>query len=253
MSGPRDYKRFLPAVNRTLIATVDGWRRSGREWWLPVQCVLCGAPGEGRMDLCGACRAELPRLGRACRLCALPLTGADVCGRCQRHPPPFVGAAAVYLYQPPLDALIKQLKFGGRLALARLLGELLAEAWTAARPASLPVDLVVPVPLHPSRLRERGFNQALELARPLARRWDVPLDWRSAARLRATVPQSDLPARLRRRNIRGAFRVDAAVAGRHVAVVDDVMTSGQTLREFAASLRRAGAVSVSVWVGARAV
>ena len=158
-----------------------------------------------------------------------------------------------FLYRPPLDSLIIQLKFGRRLALARLLGELLTEAWQAARPPDTAVDLVVPVPLHPARLRERGYNQALELARPLARAWRVPLDVRCAARVRVTVPQSDLPAKRRRRNIKGAFRVTEAVAGRHVAVVDDVMTSGHTASEFAATLRRAGAASVSVWVGARAV
>lgn len=203
--------------------------------------------------MCDACRADLPAAAHACRHCALPLPMAGVCGRCQRRPPPFDSAVAAYLYKPPLDALIKQLKFGGRFALARLLGELLAEAWLATPAAATPADLVVPVPLDVGRLRERGYNQALELARPLARRWGVPLAGRAAERIRATPPQSDLPARLRRRNVKGAFRVGAAVAGRRVAVVDDVMTSGHTLREFAASLRRAGAASVSVWVGARAV
>ena len=252
MFKPRDYNRWLVSVNRSVSSKVDGWLSGAQHWWLPPYCVLCGAAGDAR-DLCAACRADLPRAAHSCRRCALPLPLDGTCGRCQRDPFPFSHAVAGFIYQPPLDALIVQLKFGRRLALARLLGELCAETWQLARPAEIEVDLIVPVPLHPARLRERGYNQALELARPLARAWRVRLDAHCAERVRATVPQSDLPAKQRRGNIKDAFRVTDTVAGRHVAVVDDVMTSGHTVREFAATLHRAGAASVSVWVGARAV
>ncbi len=143
------------------------------------------------------------------------------------------------------------LKFRKDIRLARLLGGLMAQELLAQFVAPPGMDVIVPVPLHPARLRERGFNQALELARPLARQLCVPLDSRCAERVRATAPQSALPAKQRRRNIKGAFRVTAAVKGCRVAVVDDVMTTGHTVSEFAATLRRAGAVSVTVWVCAR--
>ena len=250
MSESRDYNRSRPTVNLKLPYKVDQWLQGAQRWWLTPHCVLCGGAGEQGRDLCAACRAELPRLRCSCRGCAQPLPVGGLCGRCQRRPRRFGRAEAAFLYQAPLDALIQRLKFGRRLALARLLGELMAEAWLSARP-EFSADVIVPVPLHVSRLRERGFNQALELARPLAARSGVPLDWRCAERVRPTLPQSDLPAKLRRRNIKGAFRVQGAVVGRRVAVVDDVMTSGHTVNEFAATLLRAGAAEVSVWVGAR--
>lgn len=252
MFRSRDYNRWLASVNRSLSSKVDEWRRGVQQWWLPTHCVLCGAAGDAR-DLCAACRADLPRAAHSCQRCALPLPVDGTCGRCQRHPFPFTHAVAGFLYKPPFDSLIVQLKFGRRLALSRLLGELLVETWQTALSAGISVDRIVPVPLHPARLRERGYNQALELARPLARTWGVPLDAYCAERVRATVPQSDLPAKRRRSNIKGAFRVTKALTGQHVAVVDDVMTSGHTVSEFAATLHRAGAASVSVWVGARAV
>lgn len=250
---PGEYNRLRSPVNRFVLTKVNDWLRRAQDWWMPMHCVLCGAPGEREADLCTACRNDLPTLRCGCVRCALPLSMPGLCGRCQRFPWPFESTVAAFLYQPPLDALVKQLKFGGRFALARLLGELMAEAWTTARPVETKVDVIVPVPLHSSRLRERGFNQALELARPLARRWDVPLDSHCAKRIRSTAPQSDLPAKLRRRNIKGAFQVSRSLSGCHVAVVDDVMTSGHTVSELAAGLRRAGAASVSVWIGARVV
>ena len=250
MSKPGEYNRLLAAVNRMLGGRVNNWLQSGQAWLLPAHCVLCGGVGERGRDLCAACRADLPDSGPACRQCALPLPAAGLCGRCQRRPRPFAAAAAAFHYRPPVDALVQRLKFGGDIRLARLLGELMSEV-LLARAAPPAAEVLVPVPLHPSRLRQRGFNQALELARPLARRSGLPLDARSVERLRATAPQSDLPAKLRRRNVKGAFRVTPALAGRHVLLVDDVMTTGQTVSELAATLRRAGAASVTVWVCAR--
>lgn len=253
VSEPGEYNRLQAPVNQIMIHEVDEWLRKARRWCLPTHCVLCGAAGEANADLCSACRADLPSIRGACPACALPLATPGICGRCQRFPRPFDGAVAAFLYQPPLDGLIKQLKFGGRLALARLLGELMAERWLAASAAMPKADIIVPVPLHSARLRERGFNQAVELSRIFSRLWEVPLDEQCVERVRATAPQSDLPAKLRRQNVKGAFRVRGVVTGRHVAVVDDVMTSGHTVSELAAGLRRAGAASVSVWVGARVV
>jgi ComF family protein len=219
----------------------------------PPTCLLCGGAGDGRRDLCRDCAAALPRAAVACPVCALPLAaGAPPlpCGRCQRRPPPFAASYAAFVYAPPLDRLVQGLKFGQRLSHARLLGELLA-GQLAARDGPLP-ELLLPVPLHPRRQRSRGFNQALELARPVARRLGVTLCAHGCRRQRDTAAQSGLPAAARRRNVRGAFAVDVAVGGRRVALLDDVVTTGHTVTELARVVAGAGAERVEVWCLARA-
>ncbi|NIR60176.1 MAG: ComF family protein [Gammaproteobacteria bacterium] len=176
---------------------------------------------------------------------------AALCGRCLRRPPPFERALAVFRYASPLDELVKALKFHGRLAHARLLGELLAAA-AAGLPGPLPQGLI-PVPLHRTRLAERGFNQALEIARPVARALDIPLAPGAARRLRPTAAQTGLEPRQRRANVRGAFAIARLPPVRHVAIVDDVMTTGHTAAELARALRRTGVRRVEVWCVARAV
>jgi len=177
---------------------------------------------------------------------AAPLEVA--CGRCQRQPPPFERTLALFRYEDPIRGLIQDLKYSGQLYLARLFGDLLA-----ARLEALPAhpDRIIPMPLHPGRLRERGFNQSLEIARPVARRLGVPLDYDSLRRIRATTPQSALPLDQRGRNVRGAFQTSARLAGERVALVDDVMTSGHTAAAAARALHKMGA-AVEVWVVARA-
>jgi len=235
---------------------VDGGRSWGRllrgllDWLLPPACALCGATGA---LLCAPCLAELPALGPACRRCALPLPGdpGGLCGPCLRRPPPFEALTAPFAYAPPLDRLLQALKYRGRLELARPLGERLAESWLEAAP---PPDLLLPVPLHPRRLRRRGFNQALELARSAARRGGIPLAPDLLRRVQDTPPQAALDARARRANVRGAFALAAGLGGaRRVALVDDVVTTGHTVSELARLLRRAGAEEVQVWAAARAL
>ncbi|WP_338055823.1 ComF family protein [Sulfurivermis fontis] len=157
---------------------------------------------------------------------------------------------APLLYRPPLDWLIQGFKFNQRLPPGRLLGQLLAQH--LAGQIITPPELIVPVPLHPARLRERGYNQALELARPLARRFGIPLAHGLVRRVRATATQSLLPAGERRRNVRGAFALRRPLAARHVAIVDDVIATGSTVAELARVLRRAGAERIEVWAVARA-
>ncbi len=226
----------------------------GRDWFLPGLCTLCAAPAGRLAALCSDCADALPRQRPACPSCAslLPYasTGPLPCGRCQQQTPAFDAALALYTYAAPLDRLIQRIKYSGDLALARELGEQLAirvAESNAVRP-----DLLVPVPLHVSRLRTRGYNQAVEIARPLARRLGVPMDHRLVTRMRATAPQQDLNRRERARNLRNAFAVHGDLAGRQVAIVDDVMTSGATVGSLAKALKRAGAVRVAVWVLARA-
>jgi ComF family protein len=210
------------------------------------RCFLCrGAADE---LLCAACDADLPRAaGPRCPRCALPSPDGATCGRCRAHPPAYDETVAALEYAFPADVLVQALKFRGELALAPLLGALLA----ARLPPGEPPFAVLPVPLSPARLRLRGFNPALEIARALAPGAGVRLEPRLAERVRDTPPQVDLPLRERAANVRGAFRCRDLPAGARVAVVDDVMTTGATLHELAATLKRAGAAHVVNWVVAR--
>ena len=215
---------------------------------LPPACLLCGGPA--RAALCTGCRADLPwHRAPACPVCALPSPEGRVCGACLKRPPAYDRTRAALIYAFPLDRLIPRLKYRGRLAVAPALADCLAASLNdAPRP-----DCVTPMPLHPARLRERGFNHAGEIARGLAQQLDLRLDATLCRRVRDTPPQMRLALEARRRNLRGAFECDAAVSGLHVAVVDDVMTTGSSFDALAQSLKRAGAREVSCWVVARAL
>jgi len=230
-------------------ALVKSWLRL-RRFVLPLRCLLCGASGAEGIDLCAACAAELPRNRSCCARCALPLaTAAALCGECQRRAPPWDAAWAPFRYGWPLDRLESRYKFGADLAAGRVLSTL----WLREPcPIKLP-QLLLSVPLHRSRLRRRGYNQALELARPLARAAGVPLRHDVLLRRRSTAAQTELDATARRRNVHGAFALREGVAlPAHVAILDDVMTTGATLAECARVLRRAGVARVDVWSLARA-
>lgn len=249
--------RFRPgftALHRQLekLDGVNKWTGIIQEWLYPPTCLLCGDPGHGGLDLCRPCAEALPYIGVACPRCALPLAAPVplICGACQKKPPVFQAAYALLRYDEtgPSGHLIKSLKFGDRHAGARLLGALLAER-LAQRP-DLP-EAIIPVPLHPSRYVKRGFNQSIEIARTVSRHLKIPLDPESCRRTRATAPQASLPAGERRKNVRGVFAVQG-LPYRHVAILDDVVTTGSTVNEIARILRRAGAERIEVWACARA-
>ncbi len=214
---------------------------------LDQDCMLCaGVSGSGL--LCKACAADLPRLEKPfCPRCALPTDG-DTCGRCLSTPPHFDATLAVFRYEFPLDKLMQAFKYGHRLALAAYLGQQLA-----ALAEGIAADVIVPLPLHVSRLRERGFNQALELARPLAVALRLPIDTAHCVRTRDTPAQAGLPLRKRVKNIRGAFHCSADLTGQKILLVDDVMTTGASLDECARTLKLHGAAEVSILVVARAL
>ncbi|MCC7249394.1 MAG: ComF family protein [Lysobacter sp.] len=239
----------------------------------PAHCLVCRepCPADGSAaDLCPACRDALPWNRSACARCALPMPAPTAaCGRCLRHPPPLAAVHAAFVYGPPLDRLLPRLKFHDDLAAGRLLASLMAEslagraaadAEVEASPPGFGVSLaaswphaVIPLPLHRRRLRQRGYDQALELARPLARALALPLRTDLLQRVRETAPQSRLDAPARRKNLRGAFVATSATASplSHVVLIDDVMTTGATLHAAAAALRRAGIARVDAWVCAR--
>jgi ComF family protein len=233
---------------------INRWLNNIQDWLLPRLCPGCGDWASAGRALCQLCERSLPAIAHACPRCALPYDHPETageCGACQRRAPAYVRTLALYRYAPPVDHFIRALKFHQQLGLARLLGDQLARrlAPGTARP-----DLIMPVPLHSARLRERGYNQALEIARPLARALGVPLDFRSLVRVRATAPQTGMTVKARRKNLRGAFALqdDEIVQNRRVALVDDVMTTGSTVQAAAQCLRTAGAETVEVWVVARA-
>lgn len=245
---------WLPARLASLLA------RAGHAL-LPGACVLCGGEAGAGTQTCPECHAQIFGTARPrCRVCANPLPGAwhadddgsAVCGRCLAHPPAFDATVAAADYAMPQDQLVLQLKFGGRLALAALFGRALADAALAAPGFARPA-LLCPVPLGPRRLAGRGFNQALEIARALGRRLDITVAPRLAARVHDTVAQSLVQPSERRANIAHAFAVPARalVEGRHIGIVDDVMTSGQTLDELAATFKRHGAARITCLVFAR--
>ncbi len=224
------------------------WRALARELSPPQDCFLCGAL-DARI-LCTDCLRELPRQTRICLCCGCRLSHSGLlCGECQQQPRYFSQARAVFSYEFPVDRLIVAAKFYRNLAVLNGLGEIMA--------AELPVeenppDVWVPVPMHASGLRRRGYNQALELTRQLARAWNIPPAHDACVCVRRKRRQARLSDAERRRNVRGAFRVlRRRPTWRHVGLVDDVMTTGATVNELAKVWLRAGAEQVSVWCCAR--
>lgn len=207
---------------------------------------MCGQ-GAGAALLCEACAGDLPLASAGCAICAIPVVEAPVCGSCLRQPPAFDASFAALSYVFPADRLVQALKYRQRLALADLLAAALARG---PRPDGNAI--LVPMPLHARRLQERGFNQAAEIGRRLARLWGLPFEADAVERVRDTPPQASLPWLERRANVRGAFTCGRSFSGRTVVVIDDVMTTGATLDELARTLKsRGGAVRVENRVVAR--
>lgn len=231
------------------------WPRRLAQALLPSSCALCGALCDAAV--CRPCQAQFVVRSTRCPRCANPLAAADatrLCGACLSKRPAFDATLAGADYLAPLDRLVLQLKFGARLALAPWFAQVLVDRVLEQRGFLLP-DVLCPVPLGPQRLVERGFNQALEMARPLARHLGVALRERLAVRALDTPAQSGVAPDQRRRNVSNAFSVApellSMVRGQHIGIVDDVMTSGHTLDELAATFKRSGAARVSNFVFAR--
>ena len=213
---------------------------------LPAQpCFLCGAMSRNGI-WCSNCDKDLPYLTMPrCPVCALPTLNGEICGHCLQHPPHFDRTVAAFSYTFPINKLVLALKHGQQLVLVNSLANKLAQQ-ISVRPDSL-----IAMPLHPARLRERSFNQSLELARRAGRQMNIPLLLNACQRMRDTPPQTTLSGKARSKNMRGAFGCKQDLMGQHVAVVDDVMTSGASINEVARALRTAGAHEVSAWVIAR--
>jgi ComF family protein len=221
----------------------------------PPTCVLCADSGQApRLDLCAGCMGDLLLNDSACPRCAepLPVSAANnLCGECLRRAPRVHAAHCAYRYEFPVDHLVRGLKYHGRLAYARIMGELLAQRLQATRVEPWP-ECIVPVPLADARFRERGFNQAIEIGRELQTKLDIPLRSDAVVRTRDTREQAGLDRAERRKNVRNAFKVIQPLHGQRIAILDDVVTTGSTANELARVLRKAGAEHIEVWSVARA-
>lgn len=243
--------RVMACQSETPRATVP--RPTLLDWLLPPHCVLCGLP-TGPACLCSLCRESLTWAGTCCRRCGLPLTAAgdSRCGQCTLHPPPFTETLYPLQYLFPADRLVQAFKFRRQHVAGRILARLMSE-WIASRDTAHP-DALVPVPLHPLRLFRRSFNQSHELAAHIGKVLGIPVQAAALRRRRHTRAQSGLDRRQRGRNVRGAFHWHGhRPPPRHVALVDDVMTTGTTVIECTRILKQAGARRVDVWVAARAI
>lgn len=201
------------------------------------------------------CEQDLPLNSFRCVICAAPFPGTHankkilVCGKCQKKPPHYTTSLIPYLYAAPLKQLITQLKFHGNLSYAPLLAHCFIK--TIKQRKSNRPECIIPVPLHGQRLRERGFNQALELARIVAKQLNIPLDYRYCQRDKSTPFQSGLSAKQRKQNLKNAFSVSKLPSYKHVAIFDDVVTTGTTVNELARQLKRSGVETIEVWAIAR--
>ena len=212
----------------------------------PGACLLCGEDSASRI-LCTACLTDLPLMpATLCPHCAEQTTYGERCGACIKEPPHFDRVTAAFRYDFPVDRIIQALKYGHQLSVAGWIGRLLA-----SRLAAHEHDLILPLPLHPMRLAERGFNQSMEIARTLGKALDRPVQYEHLLRTRATRPQADLPHKERQKNVRGAFECRCDYSDQRILLVDDVMTTGATLNECARILKMHGARTVTVAVAAR--
>lgn len=229
-----------------------------RQSLFPDQCLLCASRVRTEtthaLDVCASCKTELPWNHHACPRCALPLPehapANTRCARCQQKTPCYDWAVAPLIYKAPIDQLHQRLKFSAHLANARLLSGLVMDVFLST--VHHDIDMIIPVPLHPARLRLRGFNQAVELLKPLTRQIRAPINTRACRRSRVTQAQHGLSAKARRQNIKGAFVCNANLQAQKVIIFDDVMTTGETVNELARVLKKAGAREVGIWAVARA-
>lgn len=219
-----------------------------RDFLLKQSCILCASHQGGSVGICHDCLQDLPWHTQAqCPQCAM-LSNGLVCGSCLNSTPHFDATHALFTYDYPLDKLLQHYKYRESLHLANTFARLWLEN---KHSKNKDIDYIIPMPMHPERLKQRGFNQALECSRILSQNIRITLDFLSCQRVKLTPPQASLPLKDRMKNIRGAFSCERNLDGKRIAVVDDVMTSGASLNELAKTLKRAGAAHVECWVIAR--
>ena len=218
-------------------------------------CLLCDFITENKQLICNDCFSILPHHPFSCDRCGLAITETAFkthCGHCISNSPPFDHTVALFDYAAPIPALIWKLKFHGDLSIAQFFGQCWIDLIDQFYPNNTLPDFILPVPLHHKRLKERGFNQALEIAKPIGKHFNIPIDTRTCIRIKNTQAQSTMPANKRKNNMDNAFALSHATDAKHVAILDDVMTTGNTVSEISALLKIAGVERVDVWCCARA-
>lgn len=210
--------------------------------------MLCAASDSGHLAICQDCLQDMPwQQPSVCPQCALPAYGNRLCGDCLKSQPAFDITRALFHYDYPVDTILQRYKYQQTLHIAKTFSLLMEEAFASANP----FDRIIPMPLHPKRLAERGFNQSLEIAKLLARKLQIPLDTSACSRIKFSPPQASLPLKTRIKNMRGAFQCHTSLTGQRVILLDDVMTTGASLHELASTVKTAGASHVECWVVAR--
>jgi len=233
----------------------------------PSRCLLCqktviSPSANENIEICPECLTGLPYNEVSCRRCAVPLV-AEVearvlCGRCIKKLPAFDYAYSPLHYEDDVIRLMRQFKFREKITFSRTLGEIMLDCWKVKEMKSDDIgapdklDYLLPVPLHKSRMRQRGFNQSIELARVIAKKLNIPIEYDAVSRVRSTSSQTGLNVLQRRKNIKGAFKVAQKISAKHVLIIDDVMTTGSTVNELASILKKAGVEQVGVLCLARA-
>jgi len=215
----------------------------------PIPCFLCGTPSQ-HWAVCDQCIAAFPLLGSACQRCAMPLQTGSICGKCLSSPPQQDLSFSTLRYTDAVKLCVTAFKYQQQLQFSSLFAHLMSRSLNTRD--NLP-ELLIPIPLHPIKIRQRGYNQAAELAKDLSQRLGIPHTTSLLSRVKNTLPQSSLPFKQRRHNLRHAFRCKTTVAPKHIAIIDDVMTSGFTSNEAAKTLRQQGAEIIEVWTIARAI
>lgn len=218
--------------------------------WFLSACPLCLTACE-HVGLCDDCARELPYIGRGCAICCHPLLAETVpiCGKCVSETPPYDHAVIPFVYAPPVSWLISQLKYHQQLWLSAVLGELLA-THIMAQSGPLP-ECVMPVPLHVTRMRERGFNQSFEIAKIVARKLGIACSASYVGKAHPTPPQTALARSARQKNLRKSFEVKKPLPYQHIALIDDVVTTGTTVCEISKLLKRHRVETIEVWALAR--
>ncbi len=248
-------------MSTNLINKVSSWAKNAQFWFMPGVCIACQQPSGRTVDLCAMCRSSFVALEKPCAGCALPLPDGDFtgthCGKCLDANRLIYRTVAAFAYQPPLAGLIGQFKYKEKLQHGRVLTQLLLEEVRVRyRPAELPL-LLMPIPLHPARLRERGYNQALLISQQLGKALQIPVAHDVLRRVINTAAQQGLNARERKQNLRRAFalRSPADLHGfTSVVLIDDVVTTMSTVREIAQLIRSTAeqTLEIHVWCIARA-
>lgn len=218
------------------------------DWFLPKRCSLCARRGQS--NFCADCQPLLPWNWLSCEICGAELREAGVCGSCQARPPYYDHSVIPFKYRAPVAGHIQILKYHNQLRYASSLGAMICQH---ARERLYPLpEVLIPIPLHHKRLRQRGFNQSLEIARAVGKELDIKIEYSSLERIKNTVSQTGLSENQRRKNMRGAFQATRLVPHTHVALLDDVVTTGSTINAAARALKKAGVKTISVWAAAKA-